>query len=186
MNVFRWVFLVACLACIVNVSWNGRWEGRLKLAGHTWIVDLGRSPVWDPPTEPPYAKFQEVFTLSKGFPVDGTQGTTINRALMLDWMAFDLLLYLWLITLAGGLGYLFVRKKRRSLILHLGLSVGIGLTASAVVCIGLWLLLGGWGPPVPEFFGGLGLVLGFVVGLASFNRRAEQVNAADRGNLWRL
>jgi CHASE2 domain-containing sensor protein len=93
-------------------------------------------------------------------------------------MAVDLLFYLWLVSVIGGLLYLAVRGERRDLVLHLALSAGMGLTASAAACIALWLLFGGWGPPAPEFFGGLGLVVGIIVGRRSFKRvrrRAESI-----------
>jgi hypothetical protein len=78
--------------------------------------------------------------------------------------------------------YLAMRGERRDLTLHLALSAGIGLTAGAVACIGLWFLFGGWGPPAPEFFGGPGLVVGVVGGLASFKRdSAEPVAPAAGG-----
>jgi hypothetical protein len=177
----RWIFLVACLGSAALVAWSGRWEGRLTLGNHTWIVDLGRAPVWAPPPDPPYARFQEDFKESERFPTEGTPGITIQRVLKLDWMAVDLLLYLWAVTVASGLLYLATRGERRDLILHLGLSAGIGLTAGAAACIGLWLMFGGWGPPFPEFFGGLGLVGGVVAGLGSFRRgRAEPGAAAAR------
>jgi hypothetical protein len=177
-NVLRWAFLVACFTCLVIVAWRGPWEGRLTQANHTWIVDLGRAPVWTPPADSSYARFREVFEASQGLPVEGGQGITIRRVLKMDWMATELFLYLWLVTLVSGLGYLAVRRERRSLILHLGLAVGIGLTVGAAGCIGLWLLIGGWGAPAPNFFGGLGLVLGVVVGLASFNREGTERVAA--------
>jgi hypothetical protein len=173
----RWIFLVACLGSAALVAWTGRWKGRLTLGNHTWIVDLGRAPVLAPPPDPPYARFQEDFTDSEGFPAERTPGFTIQRVLKLDWMVVDLLLYLWAITVASGLLCLAMRGERRDLILHLGLSAGIGLTAGAAAYIGLWLLFGGWGPPSPELFGGLGLVGGVVVGLGSFRRgRAEPLN----------
>jgi hypothetical protein len=181
MSGLRWIFLVACLGSSVLVAWSGRWEGRLTLGNHTWIVDLGRAPVWAPPPDPPYARFQKDFTESEGFPAEDTPGFAIHRVLKLDWMAVDLLLYLWAVTVASGLLYLAMRGERRDLILHLGLSAGIGLTAGAAGCIGLWLLFGGWGAPSPEFFGALGLVGGVVVGLGSFKRgSAVPGAAADR------
>lgn len=177
----RWIFLVACFGCVVIDVWNGRWEGRLTLGNHTWIVDLGRAPVWAPPPVPPYARFWEDFKDSKEFPAEGTPNLTLHHVLKLNWMVFDLLLYLWLVTAVSGLLYLALRRERRDLILHLGLWVGIGLTAGATVCIGLWLMLGGWGPPAPDFFGGLGLVMGVIVGLWTFQRgRAERIAVGDR------
>ena len=123
-----------------------------------------------------------VFQESEGFPSEGTPGCTIQRRLKVDWMAADLLLYLWPLTVVGGLLYLAIRGERRDLILHLGLSAGIGLTAGVAVCIGLWMMLGGWGPPAPEFFGGLGLVAGVAGGLVSFKwGRAEPAAPHDWG-----
>lgn len=168
MHFLRWIFLVSCLGCVVIVAWNGRWEGRLTQGNCTWIVDLGRAPIWGAPLDPTYATFQAHFKESKDFPREGTSGFTIKRVLKLDWMAVDLLLYLWGVTVVGGLMYLAVRGIQRDLVLHLGLSAGIGLTGGASTCMGLWLMFGGWGPPAPEFFGGLGLVVGILVGLVSF------------------
>jgi hypothetical protein len=177
----RWLFLVACLGCVAAVAWNGRWEGHLTRGNQTWLVDLGFAPVWAPPADPRYARFQEDFKESEGFPSEGTPGLTIERVLKFDWMAVDLLLSLWPVTVASGLLYLAVRGGRRDLILHLGLSTGIGLTAGAAACVGLWLLLGGWGPSSPEFAGGLGLVVGVVVGLGYFKPgRVEPATTADR------
>ena len=177
----RLIFLAACLGCIAIVAWNGRWEGRLTRGNHTWIVDLGRAPVWAPPSDPVYAMFEEDFKASEDFPAEGAPGLIIRRVLKLDWMAVDLLLYLWFVTVAVGLLYLAMRRARRDLLLHLGLSAGIGLTAGAAVCIGVWLMFGGWGPPDPEFFGGIGLVLGIVLGLGTFQRRrAEETASVDR------
>jgi hypothetical protein len=179
MHGLRWVFLLACFGGVAFAAWSGRWEGRLTSGNCTWIMDLGRNPVWAPPPDPQYAQFQEHFR--GDFPTEAPKGLTIQRVLKLDWMAADLLLYLWAVTVAFGLLYLAVRGERRDLILHLGLSTGIGLTAGAAFCIGLWMLFGGWGPPTPEFFGGLGLVVGIISGLASFQgSRAEQGAVPDR------
>jgi hypothetical protein len=171
MGVLRWIFVAACLSCIVVVAWNSRWEGSLTRTDHTIIVDLGRSPVWAPPAVPPYSRFSKDFKDSQGFPDEDDPGLSIRRELKSDWMAVDLLLYLWLVTVVGGLLYLGVRGDRRDVVLHCGLSVGIGLTIAASVCVGLWLLCGGWGAPAPEFFGGLGLVGGLLVGLGSLRTR---------------
>ena len=180
MHFLRWVFLLACLGCAALVAMNGRWEGRLAGANGTWILDLDRSPIWAPPPEPVYATFQKDFNDSATFPPQGAAGITIKRVLKVDWMALDLLLYLWLVTVVGGVLYLATRGRSRDLVLHVGLYAGIGLTAGAIVCVGLWLVFGGWGPPSPGFFGGLGLFGGIVGGLVSFKREsAEPRNAAD-------
>jgi hypothetical protein len=106
---------------------------------------------------------------------------TIKPILKVDWMAADLLLYLWPVTVVGGVLYLAIRGRRRDVILHLGMCAGLGLTVGAVACIGLWLLFGGWGPPAPELFGGLGLVAGIVGGLGSFKRESDEPVAPLNG-----
>ena len=180
MHFLRWAFLLGCLGCVAYVAMNGRWEGRLTGARCTWIVGLGPAPIWAPPPEPVHATFQKDFGESENFPPQGAPGLTIKRVLKVDKMAGDLLLYLWLVTVICGLLYLASRGKTRDLVLHLGLSAGIGLTAGATACVGLGLVLGGWGLPAPGFFGGLGLVGGIAGGLLSFKREsAEPRNAAD-------
>jgi hypothetical protein len=170
MHALRFVFVLACLGCAAILVSNAPWEGRLTRGNHTWIVDLGRAPIWAPPPEPPYATFRQDFKESEGFPPEGPPSLAIRRVLRLDWMSADLLLYLWSVSVLAGLLYLAMRGHRRDLILYLALSVGVGLTAAAAACIGLWLFYGGWGPPFPEFFGALGLVAGIVAGLASFKQ----------------
>jgi hypothetical protein len=173
MHFLRWLFLLVCLGCVALVGINGRWEGWLTGPNCAWTVDLDRAPIWAPPPEPD-------FNESETFPPQGAPGLTIKRVLRVDRMAFDLLLSLWLATVICGVLYLATRGRRRDLVLHVGLFVGIGLTAGAITCVGLWLVFGGWGPPSPGFFGGLGLFGGIVAGLVSFRREsAEPRNAAD-------
>jgi len=180
MYFLRWAFLLACLGCVALVAMNGRWNGRLTEASCTWIVDLDRAPIWAPPPEPVYATFQKDFNESETFPPQDAPGLTITRVLRGDQMTIDLLLYLWPVTVICGVLYLAARGQRRDRVLHVGLSAGIGLTAGAITCVALLLIFGGWGPPVPWFFGGLGLFGGIVGGLVSFKRQiAEPSNAAD-------
>ncbi len=170
-GIIRSLFLVACLGCVGIIAWNGRWEARLTCAEHTWIVDLDPAPVWAPPEVPSYARFKHDFKDSEDFPAEESPGLSIRGVLKLDWVAVDLLLYLWPVTLIGAALYLALRGGDRDLVLHCAMSVSVGMTLAALACIGLWLLYGGWGPPAPELFGGLGLVGGLIAGLASFYPR---------------
>lgn len=171
MHILRWVFLSVCLGYVALVACNGRWQGNLIQTNYgTWIVDLERAPIWSPPPEPVYTTFQKDFKNSENFPTEDDSSFTIKRVIRVDWMIVDLLLYLWPITVINGLLYYFTRGRKRDFVLHLGLFVGIGLTAGAVLCVGLWMLFGGWGPPSPEFFGILGLAGGILGGLVSFKR----------------
>jgi hypothetical protein len=160
MKILRWIFLAACLGCVAIVAVNGRWEARLTYRNVTSIIDQGRSPIWAPPELPSYERFREDFGKSPDFPAVDAPPVPIERKLKLDWMAADLLLYLWFVTVPFGLLYFAVRGRTRDPILGAGLSAGIGLTGGAAACIGTYMLLGGWGPPTPALFGGLGLAIG--------------------------
>lgn len=59
---------------------------------------------------------------------------------------------LWPIFLLGRLRPSWGRAMRFSL----------GLFAGAALCFGLWLVFGGWGPPLPLFFALLGVFLGWL------------------------
>lgn len=171
MHILRRVLVAVFVGAIGLVAWQGRWEGHLTRGNHTWIVDLGRAPIWSPPPTPTYAIFQSDVEGSKGFPAEETPGLVFKRILRIDWMVIDLLLFLWPATVVSGLVYLALRGERRDFLLHLGLCIGIGLSLGVVGCVGLWLLFGGWGPPAPELFGSLGLIGGIVGGPLSFERK---------------
>lgn len=56
-------------------------------------------------------------------------------------------------------------------------SFAFGIAGAAMglaACLALWLIFGGWGPPFPLVFAGLGFVLGIV---ASFARPAVKRRA---------
>jgi hypothetical protein len=169
MPLLRWSVLIACLACVAWVAARGRYEARLSQGNQTWIIDLERSPVWAPPPVPPYERFKNEFN---DLPPQGS-GNTINRVLKLDWMAVDLFLDLWIVMLLGGICYWASRGTRRDWLLHCVAASGVGLTAGWACCAGMWLICGGWGPPIPELFAGVGLLIGAGVGLSSFTKRSE-------------
>ena len=166
-GILRLLFLAAIMLCVWIVGAHGRWEGRLSTDGRTWIVHLARMPVWDPPRKPDYAQFRRDFD---DLPATRPPGTTIRRVLKWDWMALDLLLYVWAISAFFGSFYVAVRSADRDSVLHCAFSVAAGLTVAAAVCIGLWAIFGGWGPPEPLFFGTLGLLGGIAHGVATYRR----------------
>lgn len=172
MRLLRVAFLLACLACLAVVLVNGVWEGRLTRINHTWIVDLDRAPVWAPPEMPTYQRFATTFEGSDDFPAESMGGLAIERVLGIEEMALALLFHLWMLTVLAGLLYLLLRTGRRDLVLHLALFAGIGLTSSAVLCLGVWLAFGGWGPPAPTLFAALGLAVGLRAGFVSWRRRS--------------
>src|SRR5215831_18580004 len=121
MIVLRSAFLVTCLACPLLAMGNCRWQGKLTLDYHTWIVDLGRTPLWSPPAVPSYAKFKEAFKDSADLPTEDSAGLAITRQVDLESLVIELFPYLWIVTVVFGLLYLAGRGTRRDPILHVAM-----------------------------------------------------------------
>ena len=171
MRMLRRTFLALCFASVALVAWYAQWYYQLRLEGSTLFIRPNRSPVWNPPDVPTYAQFRQTFEY---LPEEAPPVSSIRRKLNLNWMALDLLLCLWLVTVVVGVIYLMSRKKRRDIVLQCALSIGIGLSIAAGSCIGLWLYVDSWGPPLPVTFGCLGLVFGFLRGILTFKRAEQQ------------
>ena len=164
----RWLFVLASLACVIDVAWSENWEGHLTSGDGTWILDLERAPIWPPPEPPSHEEFRKAFGDSEGFPAENAPDLWIRPVLNLEFTATDLLLRLWPVAVLAGLLYLILRRGNRDLILHCALSTGAGMTLGASVCLGLWFAYGGWGPPSPVFFGGTGWAVGLLAGIGSW------------------
>jgi len=167
MNTLRWLLLGACLVSVAVVASKGYWEARLTDGNSSWIISLNRGPIWRVPEMPAFADFQRAFGDTERFPAEEDPGTTVVRALNWEWTAADLLLYLWLVSAVAGSLYRLARGACRDFVLHLAMCVGIGMSIAAICCIALWVLVGGWGLPAPEVFGGTGLLVGLSVGVIS-------------------
>jgi len=159
----RLLLIATSLASIAVVALRGQWQGRLAKGNESWIVDLGRSPIWEPPPEPIYAEFAKEFKGSDNFPLPNDNGISIRRRLKYDWMAGDLLIYLWVTTVVCGVLYLATRKNRRDIVLHCVVCVASCLTAAVV------LFIASWGNGA-EILGSTALAIGIVVGLATYKR----------------
>src|SRR5205823_4083769 len=131
-----------CFGAAILSAAAARWEGRLARGNHTWILDLGRHPVWRPPPPPDYERFRREFERSEDFPPP--QGCTITAAYHADEIALGAMLYLWPVTGLCGLLYVVTRGPRRDFVLHCAASVAAGLTVAVAGCIGLWCVAGGW------------------------------------------
>ena len=95
-------------------------------------------------------------------------------------MLVDLLLLLVPATLFPGWVYTRVRSRRSDAILHIGVRVGLGLAIGFGLSFLLWLLFGGWGPPLLVPLSSLGGITGLVTGVYSYGRQAAQLhNAVD-------
>lgn len=160
----RTLFIASWVGCFVLVVWFARWEGQAVRASHDWIIDLPRSPLWEPPSPPTFEEFRKRFSESESFPVQA-EAVRIHRRLRIDRMLIDLVLWLWPVCLGCGFFYWLTRGDECDLVLHLGLWAGMGISAGAASSFLLWLTFGGWGPPWPELFGVGGLIGGIVVGI---------------------
>jgi hypothetical protein len=180
MLALRLLLLAGCLGAIALSVATARWEGRLVRGNHTWLIDLGRHPVWSPPSPPDYERFRQEFEQSEDFPPP--HGCAIESSYRPAEVALEAVLYLWLVTGSCGLLYLGARGPRRDFVMHCAASVAAGLTAAVAACLALWCVAGGWGPPFPACFGVFGLVVGLARGIASFPGRGEApVPPADAG-----
>jgi len=120
--------------------------------------------VWCPPELPGYEAFRRTFP---NLPAERPAQSTITRTFKWDWVATDFFLRIWGVSSVFGVLYIaFLRGGQQpDLTLHFVLCLAIGLTAAAALCISLWLLCGGWGPPAPWFFGMIGVAGGLFLGL---------------------
>ncbi|MEZ6143611.1 MAG: hypothetical protein R3B84_23855 [Zavarzinella sp.] len=162
----RRIFLLLCLGCVIIVASNGQWEGQLRLRNHCFILDLKRSPVWAPPELPTYSQFLVAFKGSEDFPDENSGNYTIRRVMKVEWMLNDLTLYLWPVTVVAGLFYTADKQGKRDFILHQATATGCSLTIGGILCVVVWLVIGGWGPPLPVVY--LGLVVGLTVGFTTY------------------
>jgi hypothetical protein len=155
----RVLFLIAITGCLVSAAALAQWESRLLVGNCAFIIDLREAPLWSPPDAPTYAEFREKFT---DLPPSGPRGPVF---LKWDRVLLDLLMHVWGVMALFSAAYIAWRGQRRDVVFHCVLGTAIGMTCAAVICLGFWLLFGGWGPPAPEWFGLAGLVAGLFLAL---------------------
>ena len=169
MGWLRLLLLAGCLGAIAVSAATAPWEARLVQGNHSWIMDLGRHPAWQPPAAPDYQSFRQHFEQSREFPPPNG-GWAIRASYDPVDVALAAVAYFWPVALVCGLLYLVVRGPRRDVVLHCALHVAAGLSVAVAACVALWCLVGGWGAPAVGCFGVLGLVGGSISGVASFSK----------------
>lgn len=180
MGWLRLLLLAGCLGAIATSAATAPWEARLVEGDSSWIMRLDRHPVWQPPAAPDYQAFRQHFERSREFP--RPDGRWVIRASYDPiGVALAAVTYCWPVSLVCGLLYLAVRGPRRDEVLHCALGVAAGLSVAVAACVGLWCVVGGWGPPAIGCFGVLGVAGGVVGGLASFQQRPTEPGAATDG-----
>jgi hypothetical protein len=168
MIVLRLLFLAGLGLCVYETFSHAYWEASLRIPGRdvTYLVDIPRAPAWNPPPPPSYARFRRDFN---DLPQAEPSGAKIARYHKLEWTLIDGSLYLWGVAVVTAIGYGFARVVgRRDVVLHVVARVAIALTIAALACLALWIIGGGWGPPMPLFFAIVGLSGGIVWGMLSW------------------
>lgn len=151
------VLIVPCLLAACSLPWQAAlWDGTA-----TYLIDLPRHPFWDPPSPPPLATFDREF--SKSFASGRGEISVYVRN---DEAALQTILMILTACLACVPFYFGLRGRQGvdSLPLRVCSFAALGTAGGAAVCFVLWLIAGGWGPPAPVFFGGVGMVAGAIAG----------------------
>ena len=131
MGWLRLFLLAGCLGAVAMSAATAPWESRLVQGNHSWIMDLGRHPVWQPPAPPDYAAFRQHFERSEDFP-PRNGGWVIRAGYDPAGVGLAAAAYCWPVALMCGLLYLAVRGPRRDVVLHCALHVAAGLSANRV------------------------------------------------------
>ncbi|MBI3502894.1 MAG: hypothetical protein HY063_13975 [Bacteroidetes bacterium] len=161
MRALKFIFLLLNVAGLVWAAYNARWECCLQIENKTISCIVYDCPLWQPPPKPAYKEFQ-----SSDEPLpDNPKNIEISRDIQYDSVALFYLIALWISSALIGIVYRIIRMERRDRLLHIISWIGLGGTIGTIATIVLWLIFGGWGPPV--FFGILGLSAGLVIGFAT-------------------
>lgn len=154
----RWIVVVACLVAFAFVAARVPWRVQVQRYGQ----QMGRAPLWDPPAPPDYASFVEQYG-KRGLPPEAE----VDLRPIVSWqgVAFDALVALWCALAFALFVHHTILEERRDRWLFVVGHAWLGLTAAAVVCVSLWLALGGWGPPAPLLLGAIGLLCGGAAGV---------------------
>ena len=172
MKALRWTMGVMILACVVLVAWRAQWQIDLTAPGMS--LALGHrdgAPLWSPPHKDLQELLAQLPAASEWRRVD-VASVAVKVQPMWGDMLLDLLFLLIPATLVPGWLYRCVRGHKRDVVLHLAWHGGSGLLIGILLSVSLWLLAGGWGPPMPLPFTLLGGCAGLVVGTIAFVRKA--------------
>lgn len=180
----RIFFLLACVVCVAIATVNASWEGLLKSRDSTLILRLNNAPLWSPPPVPSYDAFEKVFSHGGGVPPRNGTGFTIERSLVIETLLFHLVVGFWLIALFCGAVYRLFRGSQRDLVLHIALPAAIGMALGCASSVGLWFIVGAWGPPLLLQLCFVGLMVGAVHGLKTFSRDDVDLQVAKERWGW--
>ena len=151
-----WIIVVAVLISPFAYSaFRSDWKGVLKSKNHYYLMDLEPSPIWDPPASPSYVAFKSKY---QELPNDTDSIIYVDQ----DWGSTFLngAFGLWAVSAILGIVHVLVRRKHRESALVLASWLFVSTSVAALMCLQLYLLLGGWGAPFPAAFALAGIVGG--------------------------
>ncbi|APZ91231.1 hypothetical protein Fuma_00817 [Fuerstiella marisgermanici] len=151
-------FCVGALMVLIYSLVNCRWTATLVTVNSgTCSLHLSRAPIWDPPAAPAYADFANSFPFLQDKPAP-PHPATVHLEIASSFVHFAL--WLWPICCVVAIIYSTLSGHSPDLLLDVVWWTAICMTASAALCVLLWIAFGGWGPPDPAFFALLGIIIG--------------------------
>ena len=136
---------------------TGIWQSDCRIGGTTFTSDLPPNPIWDPPALPTYESISSQFDL----PIEPPEDCEITMRLRWGGMLLEFAFYMFILATFLVCVFYHPHKSKPSRFLHATACVIISILASCCFCFVLWLIIGGWGPPVPILF----ILTGFVFGI---------------------
>lgn len=161
------LYLLAIAVILAYRLANAPWQSQVSIGNHTWMISLPPAPAWSSPSGSSPEAFYELYP---DIPSAAVESAGVQTHWRSDWTAIECVLLAWPTSLVFGLIYFATRKQARNLILYCAWTVGLSMTACAAASVALWTVFGGWSAPFPLFFGGLGLLVGLIIGAATFQR----------------
>jgi len=159
----RVLLILGCVAAVAIAAALAPWEARLVCGNHSWIVDLGTHPIWDPPTAPDHDGFRRHFGDTNGFP-PANGGCLIHS----EYDPFSVGMLAILLScpcfLFCGTLHRYLHRTHQDILLHCSLWIGLW-TPIGLLC---FCCLAWAGSIVGFVFLSMGSCCGLLLGLSTF------------------
>ncbi len=161
-------FSLGCLLSLLHVGSKATWQGYLTAPPKkvVWTLDLGTSPLWNPPVLPTYATFHKTFVPDipdaavvmgrEDFPSENEKGIKIIKSPKIDTLLLTFLLHLLPLCFFIGIISKGLALEVESFLLYQVQYAGAGLTLGGLLFFVFWY--------APEFPLCVGLIIGLFIG----------------------
>lgn len=173
---FYVLFVAAQIYCLATCPWSA---SLVPASGGNCLLNLPTSPIWSPPETPTYADFVKSLPSLGGTPEPPHPPRVYPN---IGSLFFHFVLWLWLLCVVVAIIYSTLFQRYRDWFLDIVWWTAISMTTSAMLCIILWIALGGWGPPALILFAFAGLIAGPCIAFLRQNQsgRAAEILAEKR------